>query len=135
MSFYANHIRYDYQVAYFPDYILNEELYYYPNGVKALFYERKFNSLDTNANIVFGKSLKLLSKSVDAMVQNTLNNHSVLSTFGKVALGEDTKEIAILYNWVEKHVHEVNGDYVGNFKTQIGRVNNDEKKKLFIFNY
>ena len=99
--------------------------------MKALFYERKFNSLDTNAYIVFGKSLKLLSKSVDAMVQNTLNNHSVLSTFGKLALGEDTKEIAILYNWVEKHVHEVNGDYVGNFKTQIGRVNNDEKKKAF----
>ena len=131
VSFYANHIRYDYRVAYFPDYILSEELYYYPNGVKALFYERKFNSLDTNANIVFGKSLKLLSKSVDAMVQNTLNNHSVLSTFGKVALGEDTKEIATLYNWVEKHVHEVDGDYVGNFKTQIGRANSDEKKKAF----
>lgn len=131
VSFYANHIRYDYQVAYFPDYIVSEELYYYPNNVKALFYERKFNSLDTNANIVFGKSLKLLSKSVDAMVQNTLNNHSVLSTFGKVALGEDTKEIAILYNWVEKHVHEVDGDYVGNFKTQIGRANSDEKKKAF----
>lgn len=131
VSFYANHVRFDYRVAYFPDYVLSEELYYYPNGVKALFYERKFNSLDTNANIVFGKSLKLLSKSVDAMVQNTLNNHSVLSTFGKVALGEDAKEIATLYNWVEKHVHEVNGDYVGDFKTQIGRANNNVKKKSF----
>lgn len=131
VSFYANRIRCDYRVAYFPDYILSEELYYYPNGVKALFYERKFNSLDTNANIVFGKSLKLLSKSVDALVQNTLNNHSVLSTFGKVALGEDAKEIATLYNWVEKHVHEVNGDYVGDLKTQIGRANNNVKKKTF----
>ncbi len=131
VSFYANHIRYDYRVAYFPDYILSEELYYYPNGVKALFYERKFNSPDTNANITFGKSLKLLSKSVDAMVQNTLNNHSVLSTFSKIALGEDAKEIASLYNWVGKHVHEVNGDYIDAFSSQMGKAYNDVNKKKF----
>lgn len=131
VSFYANHIRYDYQVAYFRNYIVHEVLYYYPNSVKALFYERRFNSLDTNANIVFGKSLKLLSKSVDALVQNTLNNHSVLSTFNKIALGEDTKEIATLYNWVGQHVHEVDGDYIEAFASQMGKAYNDEEKKKF----
>ena len=131
VSFYANHIRYDYQVVYFPDYIVSEELYYYPNGVKALFYKRKFDSIDTHANISFGKSLNLLSKSVDAVIQNTLNNHSVLSTFGKVALGEDAKEIATLYNWVGKHVHEVNGDYIGEFSSQMGKAYNDERKRKF----
>lgn len=131
VSFYANHIRYDYQVAYFFNYIVSEVLYFYPNNVKALFYERRFNSLDTNANIVFGKSLKLLSKSVDAIVQNTLNNHSVLSTFSKISLGEDAKEIASLYNWVERHIHEVNGDYIDAFSSQMGKAYNDEKKKKF----
>ena len=131
VSFYANHIRYDYQVVYFPDYIVSEELYYYPNSVKALFYKRKFDSIDTHANISFGKSLNLLSKSVDAVIQNTLNNHSVLSTFGKVALGEDAKEIATLYNWVGKHVHEVNGDYIGEFSSQMGKAYNDERKRKF----
>lgn len=131
VSFYANRIRYDYQVAYFPNYILSEDLYYYPNNSKALFYERKFTSYDTQANIRFGNSLKLLAKSVDAIVQNTLNNHSVLSTFQKLALGDDAKEIANLYNWVGNHVHEVNGDYVDGFSTQIGKVNNDESKKRF----
>ena len=131
VSFYANRIRYDYQVAYFPNYILSEDLYYYPNNSKALFYERKFTSYDTQANIRFGNSLKLLAKSVDAIVQNTLNNHSVLSTFQKLALGDDAKEIANLYNWVGNHVHEVNGDYVDGLSTQIGKVNNDERKKRF----
>ena len=45
VSFYANHIRYDYQVAYHSNYIDSEELYYYPNSSKALFYERKFTTL------------------------------------------------------------------------------------------
>lgn len=131
VSFYANHIRYDYQVAYFHDYILSEDLYYYPNNSKALFYERKYTSPDTQAIIKFGNSLKLMAKSVDAIVQNTLNNHSVLSTFQKLALGEDAREIATLYNWVGKHVHEVNGDYVKGFTTQMGMVSDNEKKKKF----
>ena len=131
VSFYAYHVRYDYQVSYYPGYILSEELYYYPNNSKALFYDRKFNSHDTQANIRFGNSLKLLAKSVDAITQNTLNNHSVLSTFQKLSLGEDAKEIATLYNWVETYVHEVDGDYVGDFHSQMGNVYNDERKKKF----
>ena len=131
VSFYANHIRYDYQVAYHSNYIDSEELYYYPNSSKALFYERKFTTLDTQANIRFGNSVKLLAKTADAIVQNTLNNHSVLSTFQKLALGDDAKEIATLYNWVGNHIHEVNGDYVDEFSTQIGKVNSDDKKKRF----
>jgi AAA15 family ATPase/GTPase len=131
VSFYANRIRYDYQVAYYPSYIVSEELYYYPNNSKSLFYERKYTTHDTQADIRFGNSLKLLAKSVDAIIQNTLNNHSVLSTFQKLALGEDAKEIATLYNWVGSHIHEVNGDYVDEFSTQIGKVNSDDKKKRF----
>lgn len=131
VSFYAYHVRYDYQVVYYPNYIVSEVLYYYPNNSKALFYDRKFDSHDTQANIRFGNSLKLLAKSVDAITQNTLNNHSVLSTFQKLALGEDAKEIATLYNWVETYVHEVDGDYVGDFHTQMGNVYNDERKKKF----
>lgn len=134
VSFYANGIRYDYQVAYFPEYIVNEKLYYYPKNTRVLFYEREYNSADTQAKIRFGNSLKLQSKSVDAITQNTLNNHSVLSTFNKVALGKDAKEIATLYNWIGAHIHEVDGDYVEEFSSQMGKVYNDEKKKAFYLN-
>ncbi|MBR4793326.1 MAG: AAA family ATPase [Bacteroidaceae bacterium] len=131
VSFYADKIRYDYKVVYYPSYIVSEELFFYPNGSKALFYERTFTSVDTNADIRFGNSLKLLSKSIDAITQSTLNNHSVLSSFSKVALGEDTKNIATLYNWIGEFVHEVNGDYIGDFSSHMGKVYSDEKKKSF----
>jgi hypothetical protein len=131
VSFYANRIRYDYQVAYYPYYIVSEELYYYPNNSKALFYERKYTSQDTQAIIRFGNSLKLQTKTIDAITLATLNNHSVLSTFNKVALGDDAKPIATLYNWIKTYVHEVNGDYVGEFASQMGKVYKDEKRKKF----
>lgn len=131
VSFYANHVRYDYLVSYFPSYILKEEFYYYPNNSKALFYERKYTSDDTHADIRFGKSLELASKTQDTIIQNTLNNHSVFSTFDKVALGEDANKIASLYNWIAFHVHEVDGDYVQSFTKQMVAVVNDEKRKKF----
>lgn len=131
VSFYANGVRYDYQVVYYHNYIVREELYYYPNNSKALFYERTFTSADTQADIRFGNSLRLQSKSIDAITQATLNNHSVLSTFDKVALGDDARQIALLYNWIGAHVHEVNGDYVEDFASQIGKVYDDKDKKGF----
>ena len=129
VSFYANQIRYDYLVSYYPTYILKEEFYYYPNNSKALFYERRYTSDDTQADVRFGKSLEMSTKTQDAIIQNTLNNHSVFSTFDKVALGEDAKKIATLYNWIGMHVHEVDGDYVQSFTKQMEGVVNDEKKK------
>lgn len=131
VSFYANGVRYDYQVVYYHNYIVSEELYYYPNNSKALFYERTFTSADTQADIRFGNSLRLQSKSIDAITQATLNNHSVLSTFDKVALGDDARQIAILYNWIGYHVHEVDGDYADNFASQMGKVYDDKDKKSF----
>ena len=42
ISFYANAVRYDYDIEYCSDYIIKESLFYYPNNSKALFYERFF---------------------------------------------------------------------------------------------
>ena len=42
VSFYANAIRYDYDVSFNEKCILKEVLYYYPNKSKSLFYERSF---------------------------------------------------------------------------------------------
>lgn len=131
VSFYANQIRYDYLVVYYPDYIVKEELFYYPNNTKALFYERNYTSDDTQADIRFGNSLKLLTKTQDAIIQNTLNNHSVLSTFNKVSLGDDALGFASLFKWIVVHVHEVDGDYSDTFKKRIGKVTHDERKKKF----
>ena len=40
VSFYADEIRYDYEISFDETHILSERLDYYPNRVKSLFYER-----------------------------------------------------------------------------------------------
>lgn len=110
VSFYANGIRYDYDVSFNEKYILNEALYYYPNKSKSLFYERSFVGENIQAEVKFGTSLKLQAKTQESIRENTLNNHSVLSVCSKVALKEDIAPFNMLYNWIMDNYHDVDGD-------------------------
>ena len=110
VSFYADSIRYDYDVTFNGDCIRNEVLNYYPNGSKALFYERSFVGDNLQADIKFGPSLRLLSKTQDSIRENTLNNHSVLSVCRKAALKEDIEPFTTLYNCIIGNYHDVDGD-------------------------
>lgn len=110
VSFYADAVRYDYDIEYCSDHIVSEKLYYYPNNSKALFYERTFKGTDIQADIKFGDSLGIKAKTREILSANTLHNHSVLSTYRKVLAGEDIQPIAKLFKWIEEHVHQINGD-------------------------
>ncbi len=110
VSFYANSIRYDYDVKFNADFILNEVLNYYPNGSKALFYERSFVGDNLQADIKFGTSLKLLARTQDSIRENTLNNHSVLSVCRKAALKEDIEPFTTLCSCIMSHYHDVDGN-------------------------
>lgn len=110
VSFYANDIRYDYDVAFNDTYILSEHLYYYPNKSKSLFYERRFTGDNVQAEIKFGSSLKLLAKTQERIRENTLNNHSVLAVCRKAALTEDIAPFNRLHGWIMENYHEVDGD-------------------------
>ena len=110
VSFYANGIRYDYDVEFNDKYILSETLYYYPNKSKSLFYERTFVGDNVQAEIKFGLSLKLLVKTQESIRENTLNNHSVLSVCRKAALKEDIAQFNILHRWIMANYHDVDGD-------------------------
>lgn len=110
VSFYANGIRYDYDVRFNDKYILNEALYYYPNKSKSLFYERTFVGDNVQAEIKFGSSLRLLVKTQESIRENTLNNHSVLSVCRKAALKEDIAQFNILHRWIMENYHDVDGD-------------------------
>ena len=109
VSFYANGIRYDYDVKFNEKYILNEILYYYPNKSKSLFYERSFVGENIQADIKFGTSLKLQVKTQERIRENTLNNHSVLSVCRKVALKDDSAPFYVLHNWIMDNYHDVDG--------------------------
>ena len=95
VSFFAEGIRYDYDVTFNGNYILKEILNYYPKKAKSLFYERTFVEDKVQADIKFGPSLKLQIKTQDSIRENTLNNHSVLSVCNKAAFKEDIPACSI----------------------------------------
>ena len=130
VSFYANHIRYDYDVLYTKDRIIDELLEWYPKGSKSLFYERHYVSQEAQASIKFGPSLNLFSKTKDAFLQNTLNNHSVLACFGKNSFSEDAKPLADLYYWIASYMHEINSQK-GLLEKRLKSIETDEKAKRF----
>jgi AAA15 family ATPase/GTPase len=132
VSFYANSIRYDYDVRFNGDFILNEVLNYYPNGSKALFYERAFVGDNLQADIKFGTSLKLLAKTQDSIRENTLNNHSVLSVCRKAALKEDIEPFTTLYSYIMSNYHDVDGDIEkGIVDVLTDAYKNNRKRKFF----
>lgn len=110
VSFYANGIRYDYDVTFNAKHILSETLYYYPKKSKVLFYERDFVGENVQAKIKFGSSLQLQKETQDRIRENTLNNHSVLSVCRKTALKEDIAPFLTLHKWIIDKYHEVDGD-------------------------
>lgn len=110
VSFYSKGVRYDYEVEFDDRRILKENLYYYPNKSKSLFYERVFVGDNVQANIKFGASLKLLVKTQESIRENTLNNHSVLSVCRKTAFKGDIAQFNILYDGIVEEYHDVDGD-------------------------
>lgn len=110
VSFYADGIRYDYDVTFNDKYIISEVLNFYPNKSKALFYERTFVGENVQAHIKFGQKLELQPKTQDSIRENTLNNHSVLSVCRKSALKEDIAPFKKLHSWIMANYHEIDGD-------------------------
>lgn len=132
VSFYANSIRYDYDVTFNDKYILSEVLYYYPKKSKSLFYERSFVGENVQADIKFGASLKLQVKTQESIRENTLNNHSVLSVCRKVALTEDVSPFNNLYIWLMDKYHDVDGDVdKGLVETLKDAYSNPKKRKFY----
>ena len=131
VSFYANGIRYDYDVSFNEKYILSEALYYYPNKSKSLFYERSFVGENVQADIKFGSSLKLQVKTQESIRENTLNNHSVLSVCSKAALKEDIAPFNILHKWIMDNYHDVDGDGNKGVVEILKNAYNDPKKRKF----
>ena len=131
VSFYANGIRYDYDVKFNEENILNEVLYYYPNKSKSLFYERSFVGENIQADVKFGTSLKLQVKTQDSIRENTLNNHSVLSVCRKAALTEDIAPFNVLHGWIMDNYHDVDGDGEKGIVEILKKAYNNRQKRKF----
>lgn len=131
VSFYANGVRYDYDVTFSKHNILSEVLNYYPKNSKALFYERSFVGENVQSDIKFGTSLKLQVKTQQAIRENTLNNHSVLAVCRKMALTEDIEPFNVLYRWITENYHDVDGDNKKGIIDVLKDAYADSKKRRF----
>ncbi len=131
ISFYAEGIRYDYDVEFNESNILKESMNYYPNGSKTMFYERSFVGNEVQADIKFGPSLKLQAKTQDAIRDNTLNNHSVLSVCNKNSFREDILPFRKVYNYIVKYYHNIDGDNANTIVDELKEVYNDKKRRKF----
>ncbi len=104
--FYINSIRYQYSISYNKESILSEKMEYSPNGIRSLFYERKYNEQTGNPQIKFGDLLGLSPDAKKVIIANTLNNHTVLSTYAKVSV--EAAPFNTVYLWLKDSVHEIN---------------------------
>lgn len=103
--FYINSIKYQYSVSYNENHIISEEMKYAPNGILSKFYIRKAADESGTPEIEFGDLLSLSSKAKGIIESNTLHNHTVLSTYGKVTV--DAEPFSIVYQWLKNTVHSV----------------------------
>lgn len=131
VSFYVEGIRYDYLIEYTQKHIIRELLEYFPKKSKSLFYERSFNGDNKQVSIKVGTSVGIKTKTIGTLIQNTLNNHTVLSTYGKVSLPDDAEPMAKLYDWIRDHVHGVMKINDGDVLSQMREVDKDSKRKKF----
>jgi hypothetical protein len=130
LTFYADAVRYDYEVSFNDSSILSESLYYFPNASRALFYERTFVSPDTRADIRFGAGLRLSSRTQESIRQNTLNNHTVLAVCGKISFKEDIAPLVNLYQWIRTHYCELDRRDMG-IAEQLTEAFADNRKRRF----
>ncbi len=131
VSFYADGIKYDYEVKFNNRIIFHELLNYYPKNSKALFYERTYIADNVQAEIKFGGSLELAAKTKAGICEATLNNHSVLAVCRKAALKEDIASFNKLHSWIMNNYHEVDGDEERGVVEILKEAYADPKKRKF----
>lgn len=99
--FWANNRRYQYVIRYDEKMVLYEEMQYTSDkDVLSLMYKR-----EEGKDIKFGSTLNIKAKDQDKLNDNTLGNHTVLSTFNKINI--DIPLLKELYEWIKCKVHEL----------------------------
>ena len=128
--FYIGTIKYEYSVIYNEKNIVAEEMKYAPNGITSLFYRREYTGQDKVPAVRFGDLLELSAKTKNTLTENTLNNHTLLSTYGKISVEADAlKEV---YNWGENIV--ITFFYNSNHVQIIEKILSDNSRMNFVFN-
>jgi AAA15 family ATPase/GTPase len=93
------------------------------------FYTRDFVNESIPPKITFGDLLKLSAKAKNTFIDNTLNNHTVLSTYAKISVAAEP--FNVVHTWMKKYVHEEDED-LSILDVAENMLSNDLKKKFLL---
>ena len=82
MTFYQNRERYKLNLVLNNKVIYSEVLQVYSSAQPTMLYKRSYNAETDSTDIVFGGKIGLLKKSRETILGNTINNRTVIATFG-----------------------------------------------------
>ncbi|MFI3319453.1 MAG: AAA family ATPase [Rikenellaceae bacterium] len=100
ISFFIDNIEYQYQIEYNNSIILQEVMKFNPNGVMSSLYTRTYDAEKNIPTITFGDNAKIEAKAKKVIIENTFNNNTVISTFGKKSIYAPS--IETIYNWAQR---------------------------------
>lgn len=129
LIFYIGDVRYEYAVELDSQRIYKEELYYYPNSRRALFYERVWNAEKSHSVIAFGPLLKLTPVQKLFIESNCVANASVLSTYRNSNV-EKNEQLDVLSDYFERQILPMLSGKMelGSFANDTVRLNPESKR-------
>ena len=129
LVFYIGDVRYEYSVILNSQKIFKEELYFYPNNRRAMFYERTWSEAKGNSSIVFGPLLKLSATQKLFIESNCISNATVLATY-KNSNVERNAELDCIYNYFESEFLTLldKRDNLGQLANDVIRLDTDSKR-------
>ncbi|MFI3315243.1 MAG: ATP-binding protein [Rikenellaceae bacterium] len=100
ISFFIDNIEYQYIVEYNKSIILKEVMKFNPKGVMSSLYTRIYDVERNMPIITFGDNANIEAKAKKVIIENTFNNNTVISTFGKKSIYAPS--IEVVYNWAHR---------------------------------
>lgn len=132
LIFYIGDIRHEYFIEMDSRRIYKEELYYYPNNRRALFFERNWVEEKGNSVIEFGTLLNLTSLQKLFVESNCIANSSVLSIY-KNSNVEKNEAFDTVYSYLEETILPMLDNHMdlGKFANDVVRLDSDTRR-LFV---
>lgn len=129
LIFYIGDVRYEYSVTLNSQKIIREELDFYPNSRRALFYGRTWNEAKGNSSIEFGPLLKLSATQKLFIESNCISNATVLATYRNSNV-EKNAELDRICSYFEGEFLTLldKRENLGQFANDIIRLDADSKK-------
>jgi AAA15 family ATPase/GTPase len=100
--FVQDTIKYEYEIIFNQDCIIEEKLFYYPKSRKSAFFLRKTDIVNKLSYITWGETAKLTKKNADIIEGNTIWNEPVLAALNKSNMTVDM--LSNVQNWFKQYL-------------------------------